>query len=147
MLHRAHEVVEQRPALEQTDAQREGAGAVENARQEVGRERAEEGILAGFGGGLEGELVALEDTSDPLMALRTGDDVRVTAVHCTHTDPEDMERFLAGELPFLSIVDIVRRVLDRHAGHVSPIASVDEALHWDTWARNEARGIDVAAAR
>jgi len=52
-----------------------------------------------------------------------------------------VERFLAGELPFLGIVDIVRRVLDRHAGHVQPINSVDEALEWDRWARNEAREI------
>ena len=55
-----------------------------------------------------------------------------------------VERFLAGELPFVSIVDIVSRVLERHAGNVAPIGSVDDALHWDGWARNEARGIDVA---
>ncbi|MBV8516486.1 MAG: 1-deoxy-D-xylulose-5-phosphate reductoisomerase [Acidobacteria bacterium] len=58
-----------------------------------------------------------------------------------------VERFLAGELPFTSIVDIVKRVLDRHAGDVHPIASVDDALAWDRWARNEARGIDVAVRR
>jgi 1-deoxy-D-xylulose-5-phosphate reductoisomerase len=58
-----------------------------------------------------------------------------------------VERFLAGELPFPAIVDIVNRVLDRHAGSVSPIRSVDDALHWDGWARNEARGIDVAVRR
>ncbi|HJQ40172.1 MAG TPA: 1-deoxy-D-xylulose-5-phosphate reductoisomerase [Thermoanaerobaculia bacterium] len=55
-----------------------------------------------------------------------------------------VERFLAGELPFTGIVDIVERVLERHAGDVSAIASVDDALHWDGWARNEARGLDVA---
>ncbi|HEX7152712.1 MAG TPA: 1-deoxy-D-xylulose-5-phosphate reductoisomerase [Thermoanaerobaculia bacterium] len=58
-----------------------------------------------------------------------------------------VERFLAGELPFVGIVDIVSRVLDRHAGSVAPIGSVEEALHWDRWARNEARGIDVAVRR
>jgi 1-deoxy-D-xylulose-5-phosphate reductoisomerase len=58
-----------------------------------------------------------------------------------------VERFLAGELPFVGIVDIVRRVLDRHAGKVSAISSVEEALSWDAWARNEARGIDVAVRR
>jgi 1-deoxy-D-xylulose-5-phosphate reductoisomerase len=58
-----------------------------------------------------------------------------------------VERFLAGELPFTGIVDMVSRVLDRHSGQVSPIASVDDALHWDAWARNEARGIDVAVNR
>ena len=58
-----------------------------------------------------------------------------------------VERFLAGELPFVGIVDIVRRVLDRHAGNVSAIGSVDDALSWDAWARNEARGIDVAVRR
>jgi 1-deoxy-D-xylulose-5-phosphate reductoisomerase len=58
-----------------------------------------------------------------------------------------VERFLAGELPFMGIVDIVRRVLDRHAGHVSAISSVEDALSWDAWARNEARQIDVAVRR
>jgi 1-deoxy-D-xylulose-5-phosphate reductoisomerase len=58
-----------------------------------------------------------------------------------------VERFLAGELPFVGIVDIVRRVLDRHAGNVSAISSVEDALSWDAWARNEARGIDVAVSR
>ncbi|HEX6178085.1 MAG TPA: 1-deoxy-D-xylulose-5-phosphate reductoisomerase [Thermoanaerobaculia bacterium] len=58
-----------------------------------------------------------------------------------------VERFLSGELPFVSIVDIVSRVLDRHAGRVSPIGSVEDALGWDRWARNEARGIDVAVRR
>jgi len=56
-------------------------------------------------------------------------------------------RFLAGELPFVAIVEIVGRVLERHAGNVSPINSVEDALHWDGWARNEARGIDVAVRR
>ena len=58
-----------------------------------------------------------------------------------------VERFLAGELPFTAIVDIVSRVLEKHAGRVAPIGSVDDALHWDAWARNEARGIDVALTR
>jgi len=58
-----------------------------------------------------------------------------------------VERFLQGELPFVAIVDIVRRVLDRHAGSVSAIRSVEDALAWDSWARNEARGIDVAVRR
>lgn len=58
-----------------------------------------------------------------------------------------VERFLAGELPFVAIVDIVRRVMDRHAGNIHPIASVEDALEWDVWARNEARGIDVAIRR
>jgi 1-deoxy-D-xylulose-5-phosphate reductoisomerase len=58
-----------------------------------------------------------------------------------------VERFLAGELPFTVIVDIVRRVLERHSAEVSAISSVEDALHWDRWARNEARGIDVAVRR
>jgi len=58
-----------------------------------------------------------------------------------------VERFLAGELPFTSIVDIVSRVIDKHAKEVRPVTSLDEALHWDQWARNEARGIDVALTR
>jgi 1-deoxy-D-xylulose-5-phosphate reductoisomerase len=55
-----------------------------------------------------------------------------------------VERFLAGGLPFVGIVEIVDRVLERHAGSVAAIGSVEEALAWDGWARNEARGIDVA---
>jgi hypothetical protein len=35
-------------------------------------------------------------------------------------------------------------VLERHAGSVEPLGSVDEALRWDAWARNEASGIVVA---
>ncbi|HEX6161557.1 MAG TPA: 1-deoxy-D-xylulose-5-phosphate reductoisomerase [Thermoanaerobaculia bacterium] len=58
-----------------------------------------------------------------------------------------VERFLAGELPFTGIVDIVERVLERHVRNVQAIASVDDALAWDGWARNEARGIDVAVQR
>jgi 1-deoxy-D-xylulose-5-phosphate reductoisomerase len=58
-----------------------------------------------------------------------------------------VERFLAGELPFTAIVDIVKRVLDQHAGSVSPITSVADALQWDGWARNAARGIDVALSQ
>jgi 1-deoxy-D-xylulose-5-phosphate reductoisomerase len=58
-----------------------------------------------------------------------------------------VERFLAGELPFTAIVDIVSRVLDRHAGSVHSIDSVEEALEWDAWARNEARATAVAIRR
>jgi 1-deoxy-D-xylulose-5-phosphate reductoisomerase len=58
-----------------------------------------------------------------------------------------VERFLAGELPFTGIVEIVSRVLDRHAASVAPIGSVDDALAWDRWARSEARGIAVAVER
>jgi len=56
-------------------------------------------------------------------------------------------RFLAGELPFVGIVEVVSRVLERHAAHVAPIDSIDDALAFDAWARAEARGIDVALRR
>lgn len=58
-----------------------------------------------------------------------------------------VERFLAGELPFVGIVEIVSRIVERHARDVAPIESVDDALHWDGWARNEARRIDVGVGR
>jgi 1-deoxy-D-xylulose-5-phosphate reductoisomerase len=58
-----------------------------------------------------------------------------------------VERFLAGELSFLSIVEVVSRVLERHSGEVTPVKTIEDALHWDGWARNEARGIDVAVRR
>ena len=41
-------------------------------------------------------------------------------------------------LPFVGIVEVVSRVLDRHAGKAQPIRSVEDALQWDAWARNEA---------
>ncbi|HXG59547.1 MAG TPA: 1-deoxy-D-xylulose-5-phosphate reductoisomerase [Thermoanaerobaculia bacterium] len=58
-----------------------------------------------------------------------------------------VERFLAGELPFTGIVEIVARVLDRHAAEVAPITTVEDALAWDAWARNEARRIAVPNSR
>ncbi|PYQ59774.1 MAG: 1-deoxy-D-xylulose-5-phosphate reductoisomerase [Acidobacteria bacterium] len=58
-----------------------------------------------------------------------------------------VERFLAGELSFMSIVDIVSRVIEKHARQVTAITSIDDALHWDGWARNEARGTVVAMTR
>jgi nitrite reductase/ring-hydroxylating ferredoxin subunit len=62
-------------------AYRLGIGVSRGAFEDLPAEWTSVAILADLP---EGELVALEDTSDPLMALRTGDDVRVTAVHCTH---------------------------------------------------------------
>lgn len=53
-------------------------------------------------------------------------------------------RFLAREIPYRAITDIVQRVMDRHAREVSEVRSIDEALAWDQWARGEAHGIDVA---
>ncbi|HUP65365.1 MAG TPA: 1-deoxy-D-xylulose-5-phosphate reductoisomerase [Thermoanaerobaculia bacterium] len=50
-----------------------------------------------------------------------------------------VERFLAGEIPFLSIARIVDEVLSRHLPRKAPIGSVEDALEWDRWARNEAR--------
>jgi 1-deoxy-D-xylulose-5-phosphate reductoisomerase len=58
-----------------------------------------------------------------------------------------VERFLAGELPFTGIVEVVNRVLERHAAEVAPIGSVDDALRFDAWARHIARGIEVAVSR
>jgi 1-deoxy-D-xylulose-5-phosphate reductoisomerase len=58
-----------------------------------------------------------------------------------------VERFLAGELPFTGIVEVVNRVLDRHAPEAAAIDSIDDALRFDAWARNIARGIEVAVSR
>ncbi|MEO8216885.1 MAG: 1-deoxy-D-xylulose-5-phosphate reductoisomerase [Acidobacteriota bacterium] len=54
-------------------------------------------------------------------------------------------RFLKGELPFLSIVEVVRTVLDRHVAQISPIRSLEDALYWDAWGRNEAAAVNVGA--
>jgi len=58
-----------------------------------------------------------------------------------------VERFLAGELPFTGIVEVVNRVLDKHAREVAAIDSVDDAMRFDAWARHIARGIEVAVSR
>jgi 1-deoxy-D-xylulose-5-phosphate reductoisomerase len=58
-----------------------------------------------------------------------------------------VERFLAGELPFTGIVEVVNRVLERHAPEVAPVGSIDDALRFDAWARHIARGIEVAVSR
>ena len=50
-----------------------------------------------------------------------------------------VERFLAGQIPFVAIVEIVRRVMERHAGEVTPVKTLEDAVHWDGWARNAAR--------
>ncbi|MBW3564579.1 MAG: 1-deoxy-D-xylulose-5-phosphate reductoisomerase [Acidobacteria bacterium] len=50
-----------------------------------------------------------------------------------------VERFLAGGLPFRGIVEVVRRTMDAHESRVvARVSSVEEALEWDRWARNEA---------
>ena len=58
-----------------------------------------------------------------------------------------VERFLAGELPFTGIVEVVNRVLDMHASEAAAIDSIDDALRFDAWARKIARGIEVAVSR
>jgi 1-deoxy-D-xylulose-5-phosphate reductoisomerase len=58
-----------------------------------------------------------------------------------------VERFLAGELPFTGIVEVVNRVLEKHAAEAAAIGSIDDALKFDAWARHIARGIEVAVSR
>jgi len=58
-----------------------------------------------------------------------------------------VERFLAGELPFTGIVEVVNRVLEKHAPEAAAIDSIDDALRFDAWARHIARGIEVAVSR
>jgi len=58
-----------------------------------------------------------------------------------------VERFLAGELPFTGIVEVVNRVLEKHAREAAAIDSIDDALRYDAWARHIARGIEVAVSR
>ncbi len=57
-----------------------------------------------------------------------------------------VSRFLHGDIPFLGIVEIVRTVLDKHLPSRAALASIEDALEWDRWARNEARGVDVGKA-
>jgi 1-deoxy-D-xylulose-5-phosphate reductoisomerase len=57
-----------------------------------------------------------------------------------------VERFLAGQIPFIAIVETVRRVMERHAREVTPVKTVEDAVHWDGWARNAARETVVASS-
>ena len=52
-------------------------------------------------------------------------------------------RFLAGELPFTGIVQVVRAVVERHAGNVAQLHVIQDVLDWDGWARNQAGSIAV----
>jgi 1-deoxy-D-xylulose-5-phosphate reductoisomerase len=54
-----------------------------------------------------------------------------------------VEHFLAGAIPFVAIVDTVRRTIDRHARSVSPVKTLEDAVHWNEWGRNAAREIVV----
>lgn len=56
-------------------------------------------------------------------------------------------RFLRRELPFTSIVELVERVMTNHATSAAPLTSIEEALYWDGWARNEAGTVDVSQSR
>ncbi|MGH9456158.1 MAG: 1-deoxy-D-xylulose-5-phosphate reductoisomerase [Thermoanaerobaculia bacterium] len=55
-------------------------------------------------------------------------------------------RFLHGEIPFPGIVQVVAHVLERHLPERAAIRSLDDALAWDRWARDEARNFAVPAA-
>jgi 1-deoxy-D-xylulose-5-phosphate reductoisomerase len=57
-----------------------------------------------------------------------------------------VERFLAGQIPFVAIVETVRRVMERHAREVTPVKTVEDAVLWDGWARNAARETVVASS-
>jgi 1-deoxy-D-xylulose-5-phosphate reductoisomerase len=50
-----------------------------------------------------------------------------------------VEHFLKGAIPFVSIVETVRRTMDLHARSVSPVKTLEDAVHWDEWGRNAAR--------
>jgi len=54
-----------------------------------------------------------------------------------------VDQFLKGAIPFVSIVDTVRRTMDRHANSVSAVKTLEDAVHWDQWGRNAAREIVV----
>ena len=58
-----------------------------------------------------------------------------------------VSRFLHGDIPFLAIVEIVRAVLEKHLPERATLASIEDALAWDSWARDEARAVDVAVER
>jgi 1-deoxy-D-xylulose-5-phosphate reductoisomerase len=57
-----------------------------------------------------------------------------------------VERFLRRDLSYPAIVETVARVMEKHAPAVSRITSLDEVLHWDAWARNEAASVAVATS-
>jgi len=58
---------------------------------------------------------------------------------------EAVAAFLAGRIPFPAVVETTARVLARHAA--GPLASVEEALEVDGWARRAAREILPALER
>jgi 1-deoxy-D-xylulose-5-phosphate reductoisomerase len=55
-----------------------------------------------------------------------------------------VEKFLQGRIGFTMIPSLVRDVMERHAASVSAIDTIEDALEWDAWARNEAATLDVS---
>jgi 1-deoxy-D-xylulose-5-phosphate reductoisomerase len=58
-----------------------------------------------------------------------------------------VERFLQGKIGFTMISSLVRDVMERHAASVSAIDTIEDALEWDAWARNEAATLNVSLSR
>ena len=56
-------------------------------------------------------------------------------------DPEKVEKFLRDEIGFVDIVSTVEKTLEMH--EAVAIESLEEALDWDRWGREQAREILV----
>jgi 1-deoxy-D-xylulose-5-phosphate reductoisomerase len=52
-----------------------------------------------------------------------------------------VERFLAGEIPFLAIEEVIERVLSKHVGISDP--TLEEIEEADRWAREQAKACPV----
>jgi 1-deoxy-D-xylulose-5-phosphate reductoisomerase len=54
-----------------------------------------------------------------------------------------VQRFLKREISYPAILETVAHVMEQHAAAVSPISSIEEVIHWNSWARNEAAAFAV----
>lgn len=54
-----------------------------------------------------------------------------------------VQRFLRREISYPAIIETVAHVMEKHAAAVSPVRSMDDVIHWNRWARNEAAAFGV----
>ncbi|MGH8824666.1 MAG: 1-deoxy-D-xylulose-5-phosphate reductoisomerase, partial [Jiangellaceae bacterium] len=91
------------------------------------------------------EFLPLDDTAFPAISLAREVGVRGGTAPAVYNaaNEECVGAFLAGRLPFLAIVDTVAEVVAEHAARddAGNVASVDDVLAAEAWARARAREI------
>jgi 1-deoxy-D-xylulose-5-phosphate reductoisomerase len=86
------------------------------------------------------EFFPLDDDAFPAVSLARVAGERGGTAPAVYNAANEVcvERFLAGDLPFIDIVDVIERVLAAHDVTLTQELSIDDVLAADAWARAEA---------